>query len=487
MKRNYVSSLYFRLALILTAGLIMVVSVGLATWFYVVYLEEDRNRETSIKQISDHVSKIIDYMAELPPREREFAVTTLNQNQYYTVQYLVLSEKLRLAPFDISDPLFQTLKRKLRITIKKETPIEFGMIESEEWERLEGFSGEDPEENQPNLLEWEPFMDAMEDEDEWDDQIYTMQIQLDQKQTLVVFFFDFIDFSSFADFVPIEVMLLILSLILSALVLTFFGVRQVTRPLDQLAKLTESLGENIEQSIDPALRGPKEVVTIAYALKEMQWKIIEQIKEKSQFFAAISHDLKTPLTRLRLRAELMEDESTQQKFISDIEQLERMVGESLEFARGVKIEENRQILDLNSLISSIVDDLMVEENTIPVRGNAIAPIKGLPDQLRRCFSNLFNNALFYADNVQVGITEEGGQVVVTITDDGPGIPEEELDQVLKPYYRVAKDRNRNTGGSGLGLAIVKNIVRSHQGTITLNNRTDRSGLIATLRFPKAQS
>ena len=266
-------------------------------------------------------------------------------------------------------------------------------------------------------------------------------------------------------------------------ILCFFAVRLVTRPLSVLATAAEDLGRNIDRQPLPE-RGANEVVRASRALNVMQDRLKRYVDTRMKVLAAMSHDLKTPITRMRLRAEMLDDAHIKAKFIKDLDELQQMVGSTLDSMRGLaEGAEAVQPIDFTALISSLKEDAEEAGHTVTVSGDARAPVMGRTQALKRCLQNLIDNALAYGRRADITLRDEGGALNIAISDDGPGIPEGDIERVFEPFYRVEGSRNRNTGGSGLGLSIARNIAQAHGGSVRLRNLA-RGGLEATLRIPR---
>ncbi|MEQ1636785.1 MAG: ATP-binding protein [Methylococcales bacterium] len=274
-----------------------------------------------------------------------------------------------------------------------------------------------------------------------------------------------------------------LSIILTAILgFSFVAVRWVTRPLEELASAAEELGNNINR---PPLseEGPIEVSRAAHAFNTMQARLIRHIQDRTQLLAAISHDLKTPITRLRLRTELLEDSSTRDRFQKDLDDMESMVIATLDFMRGVDQQEAFQPVDMMALLESIQADAQEMKAEVTIHGATQAPYLGKPTALKRCISNLIDNALKYGRCASLFIEDSADCCIIRILDEGPGIPTDQLENVLTPYYRLEVSRNRDTGGTGLGLSIAQDIAHVHGGYLVLNNAL-AGGLEAVLTLPR---
>ncbi len=266
-------------------------------------------------------------------------------------------------------------------------------------------------------------------------------------------------------------------------ILCFFAVRLATRPLSVLAHAAEDLGRNIDRPPLPE-RGATELVRASRALNVMQDRLKRYVDTRVKVLAAMSHDLKTPITRMRLRTEMLDDAQVKTKFVKDLDELQQMVGSTLDYMRGLaEGGEALQPIDVTALVSSLKDDAEESGHTVTVSGTVRTPVMGRAQALKRCLQNLLDNALAYGRRADITLRDEGGALAIAIADDGPGIPEGDIERVFEPFYRVEGSRNRNTGGTGLGLSIARNIAQAHGGSVRLKNLA-RGGLEATLRIPR---
>lgn len=265
------------------------------------------------------------------------------------------------------------------------------------------------------------------------------------------------------------------------LVLIWFVARMTVQPLTQLAVAARGLGEDLHQA-SLSEDGPSEVREAALAFNAMQQRIRHDIEERERFLAAVSHDLKTPVTRLRLRSELLADENLRERMLRDLDEMQHMLTGSLDFLRGNAADEPSSPIDMVALLESLVDDQMEMGHEVSLTAPASLRFAGRPQALRRAIGNLIENALKYGKRAAVELREENDGVRIVVEDEGSGLPEEELEKVFEPFYRVESSRNRETGGVGLGLAIVRQIARRHGGEVSLSNCPD-GGLRAKLRLP----
>ena len=273
-------------------------------------------------------------------------------------------------------------------------------------------------------------------------------------------------------------MLLFLALIA---LLAYIVSRITARPIKQLAAAAGELGQDIDQPPLPE-QGPLETRQAAGAFNLMQARIRRQIQHRTHMLAAITHDLQTPLTRLRLRLEKVGDDELRSKLINDLAQMQQMVQEGLDLARSMDSSESMQRLDIDSLLDSVCADASDAGLEVTQSGRAHASIMAQPNALRRCLTNLLDNAIKYGHSAQVSTALENGKVAIRIRDHGAGIPEDQLEAVFEPFFRLETSRSRDTGGTGLGLTIARNIAENHGGTLRLSNCAD-GGLQVTLLLP----
>ena len=263
---------------------------------------------------------------------------------------------------------------------------------------------------------------------------------------------------------------------------TWLAVRIAIRPLTRLANAVETLDPNAHP-IHLDEKGPNEVVYAARAFNAMQARIADYLKERMQLLAAISHDLQTPITRMKLRAEFMDDSAEKDKLCNDLGEMEHLVREGVAYARSIhgSTEESRRT-NMDSFLESLVFDYQDMGKQVQLVGHSAAIIDTRPHALRRVLVNLTDNALKFAGAAEVHVAADGASLSISVLDRGPGIAEAELAQVLQPFYRVENSRNRDTGGTGLGLAIAQQLAMALGGTLTLSNR-EGGGLCAELELP----
>lgn len=282
---------------------------------------------------------------------------------------------------------------------------------------------------------------------------------------------------------PYRLLMSVLVLLMAVVLLAVVGVRWVTRPLKRFAEAATELGKNIDRPPLPET-GPVEVAQAARALNGMQAKLSRYLQERTRILAAMSHDLKTPITRMRLRAELLDDEVVKEKFTRDLSELETMVSGTLDFMRGFEANDPAQLLDVNALLESLQADAQELGHTVDISGVASAPFLCRPQAIKRCLSNLLENAVKYGEVAHVRVTQSAVSLRIVISDEGPGVPPELLERLFEPFYRLESSRNRDHGGTGLGLTIARSIAEQHGGTLILKNGLHK-GLECHLDLPIA--
>ena len=281
---------------------------------------------------------------------------------------------------------------------------------------------------------------------------------------------------------PLRLFISLAVLLLAVVALSLIAVRWVTRPLQLLSSAAEGLGKDIHRPPLPET-GPTEVVKAARAFNTMQTRLLRFIQDRSRIFSAMSHDLKTPITRLRLRAELLEDDALRLRFEKDLKEMEAMVIESLDFMRGLEGRLNRQPVDIIALLESLQADCAEMGHQVEIEGKTVAPFLGDVSHLKRCLNNLIDNAIRYGKRAKVIVVDQAEYLTLIIQDDGSGIPENEREKVFEPFYRLEESRSRDTGGTGLGLSIARSIVEYHNGSIVLENRPS-GGLEVIVKLPR---
>jgi signal transduction histidine kinase len=268
-------------------------------------------------------------------------------------------------------------------------------------------------------------------------------------------------------------------------IMTIWALRRLTAPYRTLERAVRRIGEDLKSPPLPE-QGSREYRSAAHAVNTMQAQLREYVEDREQLAAALAHDLRTPLTRMKLRLELLKDAAKRKALMNDLGDIEAIARSVVDFATHEVKDEALERIDFWTLVDSIVDaypQVRFAAGSAKARGLICI---GRPVALRRCVTNLVDNAVTYGERARLTLSGDEKNIVLAIEDDGPGIPEERLEQVFRPFTRVEGSRNRQTGGFGLGLTIARAIARSLGGDISLENR-EGGGLLTELRIPRAGS
>ncbi|MBA3048568.1 ATP-binding protein, partial [Brevundimonas sp.] len=276
---------------------------------------------------------------------------------------------------------------------------------------------------------------------------------------------------------------ILLALAISMLLLAplvWWMARRLTRPIRVFADAAARLGADPEaEPLTPS--GPSEVRTAIHAFNDMQASLRDHMRRRTQTVAAIAHDLRTPLTRLRFRAEQAPG-PVRDRMSADIEEMDALIAQAMAYVRGEATPDQRQAFDLDALAADCAGGFSETGGAVAFDGGGALPVRADPAALRRALGNLIANAVKYGGAARVKAFAGDGRAVVTVEDDGPGLPDEELEAVFEPFHRAERSRSRETGGAGLGLTVARQAARAHGGDVTLTNRSD-GGLVARLELP----
>ena len=259
-------------------------------------------------------------------------------------------------------------------------------------------------------------------------------------------------------------------------VVVIWMILRATRPLNRLGLAADQFGRNPE-AVEPLPEtGSKEIREAAQSFNRMRKRICDSLHERNRMLEAMGHDLRTPLARVQLRLDRIEPETLRDQFAHNIQEIQSIIEQGLELARSLHTSEEEVPLDLVAFAQSIVDDLADQGLSVSLAVNTENEDEELlvlarPVCLKRCLENLLTNAVKYAGSAAMSITREGPKLLIEVNDNGPGIPEEYLEKVFEPYYRLERSRNRDSGGTGLGLSIARNMALLNNGSLFLRNRS----------------
>ncbi len=311
--------------------------------------------------------------------------------------------------------------------------------------------------------------------------IVAMSVQLDSGQWLnMASRVNFQRTSLIRTFITVGIMAVAVIIIIA------LTVRRLTRPLKGLAQAADQLGRG-DEAAHLTEAGPPEVRGAIRAFNVMQERLTRFIRDRTAMLAAISHDLRTPITSLRIRAEFIEDEENRNRVIQTLDEMQRMVEATLAFAKDEANRETSSRVDLGEFLDAIVTDYQDMKQPVTLdgaTGSGRLVLACRPIAMRRALRNLIDNAVRYGEAAQVRYAADADHVTITITDRGPGIPAEQLERVFEPFLRLETSRSEDTGGIGLGLAIARSNIHAHGGTLTLANAPE-GGLVVTVTLPRA--
>ncbi len=281
---------------------------------------------------------------------------------------------------------------------------------------------------------------------------------------------------------PLRIIVGLLLVALAVSLLSIWVVRRLTRPLAMFARAADGLARDLDQApLDTG--GPREVAGAAHAFNRMQGALRALIQTRAQALAGVSHDLRLPITRVRLRLEQLPDSPVREAIERDLAEMETLIDDTLAFLRAGDSSESAAPTRLDALVDGVADDIAALGADIEVSGSLAQPVVLRPALTRRALANLMDNARRYGGGrVRVTLSSTDGEARIDIDDDGPGIPEAELEHVFEPYVRLEASRARHTGGSGLGLAISRAVIRAQGGEVTLSRRAE-GGLRARVALP----
>jgi signal transduction histidine kinase len=464
-------SLFGRLVLVLLGGLLL---AQLATAYINLAEREQLLYRAGGMRLAQQISDIVKLLDSLPAAERRRVVAVFNAPP--------LSVSLDPPPIAQSGASEETdfqlsmFTAVLRHALGEDAKINVSRAQgAPESGRPAAVMGPDSRPMMPHRM-WGPGMPGRIP----GGALFTVQVAL-RDGTWVRFDSDV---SPQATSMPVRVALTLLILLGTVIVLSLVAVRWVTGPLSALAIAAEKLGEDINRPPLPEA-GPLEVRRAARAFNVMQQRLSRFISDRTRILTAMSHDLKTPITRMRLRTEMLDDSAVRTKFVRDLEEMESMVTQTLEFMRDTSTGEPVQRVNLTALLESLQSDFQDAGKPFEIEAGAAQPYPGRPLALRRCVANLVENAIRYGERATISLEDGAREVTIRIRDQGPGIPEPELERAFEPFFRGEASRSRETGGTGLGLGIARNIARAHGGDLVLRNRPG-GGLEAILSLPRTE-
>lgn len=270
--------------------------------------------------------------------------------------------------------------------------------------------------------------------------------------------------------------------LVTLIIAAWYGAKLLSRPIQRLSDAAERLSEDLDSPpLDES--GPREARQAAHTFNKMQRRILEQVKQRSRMLGAVSHDLRTPLSRLKLRLEKIDDDKLQGQMRQDLDDMISMLDATLTYLHEQRTSEAPQWMDVQALVESLSENVQDQGANVQASGHC-APLQVQPMALRSCINNLMDNALRYAGQALITLQDYREQLVIRVIDHGPGIAPEQREAVFEPFFRLEGSRNRNSGGVGLGMTIAREAAQRMGGQLTLEE-TPGGGLTAVIRLPRA--
>ena len=461
--------------MLLTLGAVVLLSQVIV---YLLWMAQYQARDQALivetsRSLAASITSTVRFFISLPQQYRRLALDQLRDMGGTRFFVSLNREHIQVDPYPRSGrkkSLFLEITRMLRERLgeKRSLTVEFSQAQD-----LRVLTNETMLSDLP--ASWADYALAL---DPLDQPVLVMQVKMEKGQWLYIAAHLPSALMTLVDDTPsrrqiISVVVLTLLLLLAAFILG----RWLSRPVQRIAHAAEALGRDLEQA-PVEVRGPLEIRRTAQAFNDMQARLRRYVDDRSRLFSAISHDLKTPITRLRLRAEMLPDAPTQRHFIRNLEELDLMVKGALQTVKDTEIHENVERVDIVSLLTEIREQLPDPEQ-LSIQPVDIPPYRGKSLALKRCLSNIIENGLRYGDRVEVRLVDSQDELCIKVIDHGPGIATPEQERVFKPYVRLVKDQE----GTGLGLGIARSIVHGHGGALSLKNRKT-GGLMVCIRLPR---
>ncbi len=469
-------SLLGRLSLVMVCGVLLTQLVGSAIWSTQQRAKAEIETRIAAEHLAHSAASAIRFFQSLPPNYRSVLIQQFREMG--GTRFFVQSNPALVAIHEIQDiSLAQSALLALQQTLKTDLPQTTELRLSFAW---------------PEQLNTTPQGGKLSDlPDSWVQHILlvkpdpapilVIQCELEPGNWLYLaslmpnpYFYKSNDLLS-TDRLMLQGLSLAAVLLLSILV-----VRGITRPLAALAEAAEAFGRGENNGILPAT-GSSEFIKTAQAFSAMQARIQGYLQDRERLFISISHDLRTPITRLKLRSELLDDEQLRSDFEEDLDELDMMVKGALQCVKDSDIHENPTLIKLDNLIGRLVKSAQLAKHQVSYQPCGVQVV-AKPLALKRAIANVLDNAIFYGDAADIEVQQLEQSIAIRIRDYGPGVPEQALSSLFDPYVRLAQGRDKNSQGLGLGLAITRDILQAHQGSVSLQNYAE-GGLLVTLNLP----
>lgn len=476
MRRLWPQSLLARLSLVMVAGLLLTQVAGSVLWTMQLRDKTEADVKSAAQYLGQGAASSIRFFRSLPPSYRSLLIQQFREMG--GTRFYVALNRGEVAVQEIApQPLAQTALGALEATLRNDLASESRLRLAFAWPEQLAVSpdgirvGDLPEAWVRHILLLKPDPAP----------ILVIQTELEPGNWLYLatlmpnpYFLNSNDPLSRDKLVVQGVSLAVL------LLLSFLMVRSITRPLAALSEAAEAFGKDDQAPALPA-SGSREIVSTARAFGAMRERIAKYIKDRERLFISISHDLRTPITRLKLRAELLDDDALREEFEEDLDELDMMVKGALQCVKDSDIHENPTEVKLDPLIRRLVRSAQLAGHNVAFEDSGIA-VRAKPLALKRAIGNLLDNALYYGERAEISVRALPAWVEVAVRDHGPGVPEEAIASLLEPYVRLSHGRAHNDAGLGLGLGIANGIVEGHGGQLLLANHPE-GGLNAVIRLP----
>ncbi|WP_373896807.1 sensor histidine kinase [uncultured Massilia sp.] len=475
------ASLLGRLTLVMVAGVLVTQLAASAIWTSQVRAKAEVEAQSAARYTAHSAAGAIRFFRSLPPAYRTLIIQQLREMG--GTRFFVNLNHAWVPVEEIgANPLARSVLATVGATLKADLPNSPGFRLAFAWpERLAVAEHDVRLEDLPNA--WVQHVLLLQPDPA---PVLVIQTEIEPGNWLYMaalmpnpYFLSNNDPFSWDRLMP-QVLSLAVVLLLCLLV-----VRSITRPLAALSDAASAFGQgldHIEEGARPLPEtGSREFINTARAFSAMRERIQRYIEDRERLFVSISHDLRTPITRLKLRSELLDDEALRNEFEEDLDELDMMVKGALQCVKDSDIHENPAEIKLDALLGRMVRSAQLAGHAVAYRPAGIT-VRGKPLALKRALGNLLDNALHYGARAEISVTAEPDAVLVCVRDHGPGVPDEALASLFDPYVRLAHGRERNDGGMGLGLGIARGVVEAHGGNLALSNHPE-GGLVALVRLP----
>jgi len=478
LRRLVPASLLGRLMLVMAAGLLVTQIAASAIWASQLRYKSQVETQSAAKYVAHSAAGAIRFFRSLPPAYRALIIQQLREmggTRFFVNLNHAYVPVERIAPHPLADKALDVVAA----TLKSDLPNSPGFRLAFAWpDRLVVAEHDVRLEDLPNA--WVQHVLLLQPDPA---PILVIQTEIEPGNWLYMaalmpnpYFLSGSDPFSWDRLMPQALSLAVV------LLLCLLVVRSITRPLAALSDAAAAVGQGHDDASPPLPEtGSREFVNTARAFGAMRERIGRYIEDRERLFISISHDLRTPITRLKLRAELLDDDALRIDFEEDLDELDMMVKGALQCVKDSDIHENSADIRLDALLGRLVKSARLAGHEVSYQPSGVS-VRGKPLALKRALGNLLDNALYYGARAEIAVREEAGSVVVEVRDHGPGVPEDALASLFDPYVRLAHGRDSNDGGMGLGLGIARGIVEAHGGRLELRNHPE-GGLVAQVRLP----